>query len=307
MTPEITVIILTYNQEHTIAKAIDSVLLQSGSPGYEILIGDDASSDSTREVCRSYAARHPDRIRLMPPAPHKGIVENYFQCLDAAHGRFITDCAGDDYWIHPRKLLMEYEALAANPDVYIAFGGYGHSAIPSAGKADSRRLLISQLTSTGFPPVFLSASMYRREDVLKLMQCNRNLLRDNAFGCEDLPLICALLNAGGAYSIGTETVHYTTESPGITRQPDPAAQVRRIAADIQMHLKLADAYGIDTRLLLTYCRRALRYIAAKTHRAPRDERKALRDLFDTVSAECPRDSMTITALIHRYLPGTQDK
>lgn len=301
MTPEITVIILTYNQEQTIARAIDSVLAQSGAPGYEILIGDDSSADSTREICQDYATRYPDKIRLMPTAPRKGVVENYFQCLEAARGQFITDCAGDDYWIHPHKLLLEYEALTANPDVSIAFGGYGYSALSGAGIIDSRRLLMDQLTSAGYPPVFLSASMYRREDALKLMHHNRNLVRNPAFGCEDLPLICALLNAGGAYSIGTDTVHYTTDSTGITRQSDPTVQARRIAADIRMHLTLAEAYGIDTRLLLTYCRRALRYIASKTHRAPHDERKALRELFDTVRAECPRGSTTIPALIHRYI------
>lgn len=301
MTPEITVIVLTYNQEQTIARAIDSVLAQSDAPGYEILIGDDASADSTRDICLDYAARYPDIIRLMPSAPRKGVVENYFQCLEAARGRFITDCAGDDYWIHPRKLQLEYEALMANPDVSIAFGGYGHSALPGAGKIDSRSLLIDQLTSSGYPSVFLSASMYRRDDALQLMHDNRNLVRNHAFGCEDLPLICALLNVGVAYSIGTDTVHYTTDSNGITRQHDPAVQARRIAADIRMHLTLAEAYGIDTRLLLTYCRRALRYIASKTHRAPRDERKALRVLFDTVRTECPRGSTTIPSLIHRYI------
>lgn len=302
MIPEITVIVLTYNQEQTIARAIDSVLAQSCVPSYEILIGDDASSDSTREICLDFAARYPDIIRLMPSAPRKGGVKNYFQCLEAARGRFITDCAGDDYWSHPHKLQLEYEALTANPDVSIAFGGYGHSALPGTGKIDSRSLLIDQLTSSGYPPVFLSASMYRRDDALKLMHDNRDLVRNHAFGCEDLPLICALLNAGVAYSIGTDTVHYTTDNISITRQPDPAVQARRVAIDLRMHLTLARAYNIEDRLLIQFCRKTLRYIAAKARRAPRCQRKTLRAIFDEVRAETPRGSMTLPTILHRFLP-----
>lgn len=82
--PDISVIILTYNQQHTIAQAIESVLAQDTSEyRVEIVIGDDGSTDATREICSGYAARYPERIRLMPEAPNKGVVRNYFDTLEA--------------------------------------------------------------------------------------------------------------------------------------------------------------------------------------------------------------------------------
>ncbi len=85
--PDISVIILTYNQQHTVAQAIESVLAQN-TPDYcvEIVIGDDGSTDATRDICSGYAARYPERIRLMPEAPNKGVVRNYFDTLEACRG-----------------------------------------------------------------------------------------------------------------------------------------------------------------------------------------------------------------------------
>lgn len=96
MNPAVSVIVLTYNQEHCIARTLDSVLRQEVRGGLEVVIGDDASTDSTRAICEDYAGRYPGLIRLMPPAPNKGLVRNYYDCLAACRGRYITDCAGDD-------------------------------------------------------------------------------------------------------------------------------------------------------------------------------------------------------------------
>ena len=63
-TPLVTVSIVTYNHRPYIEQAIDSVLMQETTFPFEICLGEDESTDGTREICREYAARHPDRIRL---------------------------------------------------------------------------------------------------------------------------------------------------------------------------------------------------------------------------------------------------
>ena len=47
----ISVIIITYNQQDTIGRSIDSVLMQKCHLPYEIIIGEDASTDDTRAIC----------------------------------------------------------------------------------------------------------------------------------------------------------------------------------------------------------------------------------------------------------------
>ncbi|MDE7143493.1 MAG: glycosyltransferase family 2 protein, partial [Muribaculaceae bacterium] len=63
---KVSVIVLTYNQEDTISRTLDSILAQQVDFDYEIIVGDDASTDRTRQICTQYQQRHPDRLRIMP-------------------------------------------------------------------------------------------------------------------------------------------------------------------------------------------------------------------------------------------------
>lgn len=64
MKPLVSVIIVTYNQESTIARAIDSVLSQECNFRFEIILGEDCSTDKTRKICIEYANKFPDIIKL---------------------------------------------------------------------------------------------------------------------------------------------------------------------------------------------------------------------------------------------------
>ena len=98
----ISVIVITYNQERTIGRTLDSILNQRCHLPLEIIIGEDASIDNTRKICETYAERFPKMVKLMEKAPNKGIVDNYFDCLLTCKGKFIADCAGDDKGsLHP--------------------------------------------------------------------------------------------------------------------------------------------------------------------------------------------------------------
>ena len=64
-TPLVSVCMTTYNHEDWLAQAIESVLAQRTSFGVELVVGEDCSTDRTAEICREYAAKYPDRIRLV--------------------------------------------------------------------------------------------------------------------------------------------------------------------------------------------------------------------------------------------------
>lgn len=295
---EYSVIILTRNQETTISRAIQSVIDRIAGIDAEIIIGDDASTDSTRIICRDFADKYPATIRLMPEARQKGIVGNYFDCLRQARGKFITDCAGDDYWLPCRNLQLESEIIRTRPEVSIVFGSWNPNDKIHAG-LQGDDMLQRQLTAVGNPPIFLSAASYRRADALRLIDKYPGLVENPDFGCEDMPLICALLSAGYAYYINSTTVHYSTDT-GITRTPDPEWQIQRAATDFRMRISLAKAYGIDRKLLLPYCRKALRFIAAKARKSPFDNRP----LLDSLIAIAPKGSLTLPTRLHRLIAAT---
>ena len=113
----ISVIIITYNQQDTIGRSIDSVLMQKCHLPYEIIIGEDASTDDTRTICQDYAKKYPDIIRLFCNEHNKGITDNYIDCLLQSRGKYIADCAGDDFWTDPMKLEKELCVMEEYPNV----------------------------------------------------------------------------------------------------------------------------------------------------------------------------------------------
>lgn len=120
--PLISVVILCYNQELTIARTIDSVLSQETEYQFEIIIGEDASpSDNTRSICEEYVVKYPKIISLLPTAPNKGVVKNYSDCLARCNGKYISTCSGDDWWHNSNKLQLQIEFLENNEDYGVVY------------------------------------------------------------------------------------------------------------------------------------------------------------------------------------------
>jgi glycosyltransferase involved in cell wall biosynthesis len=119
--PLVSVIVLTYNQEHTIARTLDSILNQERDFPIEIIIGEDASTDNTRKVCEQYLAQYPDIITLSPIAPNKGVVKNHGDCLTMCKGKYLAGCAGDDWWHNPQKLKVQTDFLEKYPEYGVVY------------------------------------------------------------------------------------------------------------------------------------------------------------------------------------------
>lgn len=114
--PLVSVAITTYNQEGTIAQTLDSILAQQGDFAMEIVLGEDASSDRTRQICEEYATLYPNIIRLLPAAPNKGLLRNYRDVIRACRGKYIAECAGDDYWNGTDFLAQKVAFLETHPE-----------------------------------------------------------------------------------------------------------------------------------------------------------------------------------------------
>lgn len=118
---KLSVFIITYNHEHFIRQALDSVLEQDVDFDYEIVIGEDRSTDNTLAILREYKARHPRKIRLLERETNLGAIPNFWATLDACQGQYVAMLEGDDYWTDPQKLRRQLEFLDAHPDYAICF------------------------------------------------------------------------------------------------------------------------------------------------------------------------------------------
>ncbi len=88
--------------------------------GYEIIIGDDYSTDGTREILLDYQQRYPDLItlNLQPDHDEAGIPgrRNNTDNITSATGQYIAFLDGDDYWISTDKLQRQADFMDANPE-----------------------------------------------------------------------------------------------------------------------------------------------------------------------------------------------
>ena len=114
--PLVSVKMITYNHEPYIAQAIDGVLMQETDFPIELIIGEDCSTDRTREIVLEYQKKHPDIIRVITSDKNVGMHKNAHRTEKACRGKYIAFCEGDDYWIDPLKLQHHVEFLKKNQD-----------------------------------------------------------------------------------------------------------------------------------------------------------------------------------------------
>ncbi len=118
--PLLSVCLVTYNQEAFIEKVLEGAVMQKASFPYEIVIGEDCSTDSTRAICKTFAQQYPNKIVLLPfVSQNLGLKQNFLRTFQHCRGKYIAYLEGDDYWIDPYKLQKQVDILERNNDVVL--------------------------------------------------------------------------------------------------------------------------------------------------------------------------------------------
>lgn len=118
---KVSVVMITYNHERYIAQAIESVLMQKSGFEFELVIGEDCSTDNTRMIVSTYRERYPGRIRLLLPERNQGMMANFVATLAACRGHYVALCDGDDYWTDSLKLQKQVDFLEAHPECSLCY------------------------------------------------------------------------------------------------------------------------------------------------------------------------------------------
>ena len=120
----VSVEMITYNHEKFIAQAIEGVLMQQTNFPFELIIGEDCSTDNTRQICIEYQAKYPEIIKLILQEKNIGADNNSLSIMNISKGKYVAYCEGDDYWIDPFKLQKQVDFLENNPDYSICGGNF---------------------------------------------------------------------------------------------------------------------------------------------------------------------------------------
>lgn len=118
---KVSVAMITHNQERFIAHAIESVLMQETDFDYELVIGEDCSTDHTRELVADFQKRFPEKIHLVSRDRNVGMMQNLIETLSACKGEYVAFLEGDDYWLSTNKLQKQVEFLDLHQECSMCF------------------------------------------------------------------------------------------------------------------------------------------------------------------------------------------
>lgn len=120
----LTAIIFTYNHETSIKRCIESIIKQKTKYKYIIHIWDDCSIDNTSNICREYAIKYPNLIKLVVQKENTFLKKfseiQSFIAIKEVKTKYFCIIDGDDYWLDECKIQIALDFLEKNSE-YIGF------------------------------------------------------------------------------------------------------------------------------------------------------------------------------------------
>lgn len=122
---KVSVWMTAYNHEKYLAQCLDSVLMQKTDFDFDIVLGEDCSTDGTREIALEYQIKYPGKIKLYLPEKNIGMMQMDIATHVMCKGEYLALLNGDDYWTDENKLQTQADFLDRNPETVMCY----HKAI----------------------------------------------------------------------------------------------------------------------------------------------------------------------------------
>lgn len=170
----VSVLVTAYNHESYIARALDGILEQVGAQPWEVLVGDDCSTDGTRAIVRDYARRYPGLVRAVLPEQNLGAagMNLWAELLRQSRGRYIAGMDGDDYWTYPDKLRRQADYLDEHPRCSMVFHNasyvFGESVSDNLYNPPGQSAVLTFDELLTWCPVASCTPLFRREVITPL-------------------------------------------------------------------------------------------------------------------------------------------
>jgi glycosyltransferase involved in cell wall biosynthesis len=211
--PLVSIWMIAYNHEEFIEQAIESVLFQKTDFAFELVIGEDNSTDKTAEIIKNYQIRYPHLIKVIFNKPNVGVMQNMIQTMERCKGEYIAMLEGDDYWTNPLKLQKQINFLRINKKISFCFHNatvkYENGKVETHkfAELEEREYHGKEIIKEWIVP---TASVVFRNSELKFP--------DFAINCVhgDILLFLLILEKGPAYAFAEEWSVYRKNEHGVT-------------------------------------------------------------------------------------------
>jgi glycosyltransferase involved in cell wall biosynthesis len=114
--PTVSILMMTRNHADFLHEAVNSIIKQDFNEPFEILIGEDYSSDSTLQVAKNLCDQYPNMIRIVTANQNVGIRSNFLRLVVRARAPLIALLEGDDYWTDSQKLRVQCDLIRSHPE-----------------------------------------------------------------------------------------------------------------------------------------------------------------------------------------------
>lgn len=293
---KVSVCITTYNLEEYVAQTLESVLCQETSFDYEVIVGDDFSTDRTREILLQYKERFPNKIVLHFQKENVGVNRNDYDLIHLAKGEYIAWCDGDDYWLTKDKLQKQVDILDANPqyscihthwvDCYEVDGRKNNVTIQQQpwerelkGDKYVERFIAGDTSGCRF-----SSLMYRKALVLDFLSKDSSLYLRVPHKQNDFALFCILSYYGPFYLLPEYTTAYRIREVSLSMGNDAKKRANYTLAYIHLLSYLYKTFDIDKAIIHTAIRRNVAAVLYSMYNARNcNWNEKLKEMRDVVS------------------------
>lgn len=211
--PLVSVWMITYNHEKFIEQAIESVLIQKTDFDFELVIGEDNSTDNTAQIIKKYQTKYPNIVKVVFNKPNLGVMQNMIQTMERCKGEYIAMLEGDDYWTDENKLQTQVDVLRKNKSISFCF----HNAIVKYesgnvkshkfAELEQREYLGKEIVKDWIVP---TASVVFRNKEIKFPKFALNCVHG------DILLFLLIIEKGPAYALTEEWSVYRKNEGGVT-------------------------------------------------------------------------------------------
>lgn len=265
--PLVSVKMITYNHALFIAQAIEGVLQQKTTFPFELVIGEDCSTDGTRETVFEYQKKYPDIIRVITSDKNVGMMRNSLRALKACRGKYLAVCEGDDYWQSPYKLQKQVDYLERHPEcglVCTDWDIYLHRTKKiiknfnySRGCRSPMHLTIEQIIGKEAAAVTTCTVMGRRKLIEQVIDEDPYLHQNEKFLMGDIQLFAelAVISKVSYYPESLATYRIHGESASRSKDLKRVARFQKNAFEIKFYLcdKYRLSKGIRRKVELDWC------------------------------------------------------
>ena len=229
-TPYVSVVMTSYNRGHYIGQAIDCILAQDCKFSFEIIIGDDCSTDNSRELLQSYQEKYPGIIVLNLQEKNVGFGPNWASTCKLARGKYIAFCDDDDYWCETNHMQTLADYLDAHENCGLVYANHWNLEVETKQKTLANNKLpddedkLEYMLQKGYPILF-SASMIRKSLMDQYVDLDSFIqLR---FPIQDFPTAVMIAPHCDFHYVETPTVVYRSYSGSMSKPKEYETVIRK--------------------------------------------------------------------------------